>query len=137
MELFNGIIFITAETKNNIDERIIQGMNLCFERKFWNKEENAKIWHKAMERYTSSATIEMTRFAFEEDVYKDLLKFVEKEYELGKRWNGVEIDSFFDTVEALATHEKESLNQGERCVISVRHLDMAAKAAGSSVVSAI
>lgn len=137
MDLFNGIIFITAESKNNIDEQIIKGMNICFERKFWDKEENAKIWHKAIERYASSSTIEMTRFALKKDVYKDLLKFIAKEYELGKRWNGVEIDSFFDTVEALATYEKGSLNQGERCVISVRHLDIAAKAAGSSVVSAI
>ncbi|KAB8290003.1 hypothetical protein EYC80_010330 [Monilinia laxa] len=138
IEQFDGIIVLITDNKDDLDEQVIKGMNVCLENDFWSRKESFKIWHKALTDHGIYDSIDdglRQRAIFVGNAYNQWLRFIKEEYTMGKRWTGAEIDNYFDTAIAMAEYDTESIQGSKIASIRPGHLVVAARVAGSSVFS--
>ncbi|KAA8573269.1 hypothetical protein EYC84_003761 [Monilinia fructicola] len=140
IELFHGIVVLITDNKDDLDEQVVKDMNICLGSDFWSKEDTIKIWHKALRDHGIDESINdgyHQRAVLVEGAYSQWVEFIEGEYRMGKRWNGVEIDNYFDTAIAMAEYETESTQESGKAGIKPIHLSIAARVAGASVFSVL
>lgn len=130
IELFKGIVILTTNSKEDLDEQVVRGMSVCLGSDFWSKEDNIQVWHKVLKNRQIQSTM------FEKEAYSRWLEFIDAEYKMGKRWNGAEINNYFDTALAMAEYGTEHANISMPLLKS-SHLSIAAGVAGASVFSVL
>ncbi|KAI9646475.1 hypothetical protein NHQ30_004468 [Ciborinia camelliae] len=136
LELFNGIVILTTDCKNDVEEQVIKGMDVCLASETWNHKDNMAIWHKAWELKIDRSRRSpdgKPRVLFVEETYLYWLEFIEGEYKMGKSWNGMEINNYFDTALALAEYDTDLANRSETPLLKANHLSIAARVTGASV----
>ncbi|ESZ89544.1 hypothetical protein SBOR_10071 [Sclerotinia borealis F-4128] len=135
LELFNGIVVLSTDRKYVVEEQVVNGMNVCLENDSWSKEDNMTVWHRAWRLKSDEALLssnELHSLEMQQSTRSYWLKFIEREYTMGKRWNGVEIDNYFDTALAMAKYDNDG---SQTLVLETNHLIIAARVTGASVSS--
>ncbi|KAF7875282.1 hypothetical protein EAF04_002454 [Stromatinia cepivora] len=138
LELFNGIVVLTTDNRDDVEEQVVRRMNVCLGSEFWNKDDNIQIWHKMLKKrgiHDAEDNVEL-KATFEKGAYSRWLQFIEGEYRMGKRWNGMEINNYFDTALAMAEYDGDLINASTP-LLKTSHLDIATRIVGPSVLSVL
>ncbi|TGO58157.1 hypothetical protein BCON_0058g00400 [Botryotinia convoluta] len=142
LELFKGIVVLTTNMKDDVEKQVVRGMNVCLGSDFWSRSENLQVWQHVLKKrgvylakYNEELPAGITAKIAEAD-YDCWLRFIDGDYLIGKRWNGMEINNYFDIALALAESGTES-SSGSAYVLKDNHLSIAARVAGASVFSVL
>ncbi|TGO34358.1 hypothetical protein BHYA_0200g00030 [Botrytis hyacinthi] len=142
LELFRGIVILTTDMKDDVEEQVVRGMNMCLGSDFWSRSENLQVWQNVLEKRgihlikddkKLPAEIEAT---IGEADYARWSRFIDGEYGTGKRWSGAEMNNYFDTALALARYDTGPTSRSVY-VLKESHLSIAARVTGASVFSVL
>ncbi|KAF7867076.1 uncharacterized protein EAF02_009862 [Botrytis sinoallii] len=142
LELFKGIVILTTDIKDDVEEQVLRGMNVCLGSDFWSRSENLQVWQHVLKKrgiFLTEDTEELpagTKVSIGEADYDRWLRFIDGEYGTGKRWSGVEMNNYFDTALALAAYDTNSTS-ASTYVLKDSHLSIAARVVGTSVFSVL
>ncbi|KAF5875726.1 putative atpase aaa+ type core protein [Botrytis fragariae] len=142
LELFKGVVILTTDTKDDVEEQVVRGMNVCLGSDFWSRSENLRVWQQVLKKrgiFLAKDNDELpagTTATIAEADYDRWLRFINGEYRTGKRWSGVEMDNYFDTALALAAYDTDSTS-GSMYILKDSHLSIAARVTGTSVFSVL
>ncbi|TGO20749.1 hypothetical protein BPAE_0268g00030 [Botrytis paeoniae] len=142
LELFKGIVVLTTDIKDDVEEQVVRGMNVCLGSDFWSRSENLQVWHHVLKKrgiFLAEDTEELpagTKASIGEADYDRWLRFIDGEYGIGKRWSGVEMNNYFDTALALAAYDTDFTSRSTY-VLKDSHLSIAARVVGTSVFSVL
>lgn len=142
LELFRGIVILTTDRKDDVEEQVVRGMNVCFGSDFWSRSENLRIWQNVLKKRGIHLTKDDKELPAETEAtigeanYDRWLTFIDGEYGTGKRWSGVEMGNYFDTALALARYDTDPTS-GSVYVLKESHLSIAARVIGASVFSVL
>ncbi|TGO55305.1 hypothetical protein BOTNAR_0248g00050 [Botryotinia narcissicola] len=142
LELFRGIVILTTNIKDDVEEQVVRGMNMCLESDFWSRSENLQVWQNVLEKRRIHPAKDNERLPADTEAtigeadYDRWLRFIDGYYGKGKRWSGVEMDNYFDTALALAGYETYPAIRSAY-VLTESHLSIAAAFTDGSVFSVL
>ncbi|KAF7926079.1 uncharacterized protein EAE97_010379 [Botrytis byssoidea] len=142
LELFRGIVILTTDIKDDVEEQVVRGMNMCLGSDFWSRSENLQVWRKVLKKRGIYPAKENEKLPAETEAiigeadYDRWLRFMDGYYGKGKRWSGVEMDNYFDTALALAGYETYATVRSAY-VLTESHLSIAAAVTDGSVFSVL
>ncbi|TGO07885.1 hypothetical protein BTUL_0240g00140 [Botrytis tulipae] len=127
LELFRGIVILTTDMKDEVEEQVVRGMNV------WQNVLKKRGIYPAKDNEKLPAHTEAT---IGEADYDRWLRFIDGYYGTGKRWSGVEMDNYFDTALALVGYETHPTIKSAY-VLTESHLSIAARVTDGSVFSVL
>ncbi|KAF7957301.1 hypothetical protein EAE96_002888 [Botrytis aclada] len=142
LELLKGIVVLTTDVKDDVEEQVLGSMNVCLGSDFWSRSENLQVWQHVMRKcgiYLAKDNEQLpagAKASIEEADYDRWLRFIDGEYGTGKRWNGAQMNNYFETALALAEYETGPSSE-LKYVLKDNHLNTAARVTGSSVFSVL
>ncbi|KAF7903937.1 hypothetical protein EAF00_001271 [Botryotinia globosa] len=142
LELFRGIVILTTDMKDDVEEQVVRGMKVCLGSDFWSRSENLQVWQNVLKKrgiYPAKDNEKLpaeTEATIGEADYDSWLRFIDGYYGKGKRWSGVEMDNYFDTALALAGYETYPTIRSAY-VLTESHLSIAAAVTDGSVFSVL
>ncbi|KAJ5214938.1 hypothetical protein N7468_010617 [Penicillium chermesinum] len=122
LEYYSGVLILTTNRVGQFDEAATSRIHCALYYPPFSKKRALEVWQKNVDRLKRTNEASNVPLRFNE---KKIMKFAEKQWDAGSRWNGRQIKNAFQTAAALADwdHLKKPRDEESTPELRVKHFE--------------